>query len=44
MSHDGHVSQLDGMMALSQPDRAKAKDHRNFSAGKITARHLAEDL
>ena len=44
MSHVGRVSQLDGVMALSQPDRAKVKDDRKFSAGKITARHLAEDL
>jgi len=43
-SHDGCVSQLDGVMARSQPDRAKVKDHRNVSAGKITARHLVKDV
>jgi len=44
MSRDGCVSQLDGVMALSQPDRAKVKNHRDFSAGKIKARHLAPTI
>jgi len=35
MSHNGRVSQLDGMMALFLPDQTKVKDHRDFSAGKI---------
>jgi len=42
MSHDGCVSQLDSVMALLQPDGAKVKHHRDFSAGKTTARHLAK--